>query len=63
MPGSAAVVAAGPLYTLLGPRAFFLNALIYAGSFAIYRFGVTDPRSDHQRDQPQSFGIAPLSGC
>ena len=27
----------------LGPSAFFLNALIYLGSFAIYRFGVKAP--------------------
>ena len=51
------LVAAGPLYTLLGPGAFFLNALIYAGSFAIYRFGVTDPRSEHQRGETESYGV------
>jgi MFS family permease len=43
------LVAAGPLFTFLGPLAFFLNALIYVGSLLIYRFGVTDPRSEHQR--------------
>src|SRR3954454_7540027 len=50
------LVAAGPLFTLLGPNAFFLNALIYAGSFAIYRFGVTDPRSEHQSGEKQAYG-------
>jgi MFS family permease len=34
------MVLAGPLFTLLGPRAFLFNALLYGVSFAIYRFGV-----------------------
>ena len=51
------LVAAGPLFTLFGANAFFLNALIYAGSFVIYRFGVTDPRSEHQRGEQQSYGL------
>ncbi len=50
------LVAAGPLFTFLGPIAFFLNAVIYLGSFLIYRFGVTDPRSEHQRDEQQFLG-------
>ncbi len=33
-------VLAGPLFDLLGPPAFFLNALVYLLSFAIYRYGV-----------------------
>ncbi len=33
-------VVAGPLFDLLGPPAFFLNALVYLLSFAIYRYGV-----------------------
>jgi MFS family permease len=33
-------VFAGFLYPLFGPRAFFLNALLYLLSFAIYRYGV-----------------------
>src|SRR5512141_2917507 len=33
-------VVAGPLFDLLGPPAFFLNALLYLLSFAIYRYGV-----------------------
>jgi MFS family permease len=40
-------VAAGPLFELLGRGAFVANAVVYAISFAIYRFGVrpiaTDP--------------------
>ena len=42
------LVAAGPMWTLIGPAAFFVNAVIYAGSLAIYRFGVTDPRSERE---------------
>ena len=33
-------VAAGPLFQLLGREAFLVNAAIYAGSFAIFRYGV-----------------------
>ena len=33
-------VVAGPLFDLIGPPAFFLNALLYLLSFAIYRYGV-----------------------
>ena len=51
------LVAAGPLFTIFGPTAFFLNALIYVGSFAIYRYGVTDPRSEHQKSHKQSYGL------
>jgi MFS family permease len=37
-------VVAGPvLFELLGTSAFFLNAVIYGLSFAIYRFGVSEP--------------------
>jgi MFS family permease len=38
------LVAAGPLWELLGPIAFFLNTLIYGGSWTIYRFGVRELR-------------------
>lgn len=56
------LVAAGPLFTLFdglgfAAGAFFLNAVIYGVSFAIYRFGVSDPRSEHQRGAEQSYGI------
>jgi MFS family permease len=40
------IVAAGPLYTLIGPVAFLLNAIIYGVSFVIYRYGVADLRAD-----------------
>jgi MFS family permease len=38
----AGMVAAGPLYELLGRGAFFLNALVYGGSWLIYHFGVLE---------------------
>ncbi len=43
----AGMVVAGPLWTLVGPVAFFMNAAMYVGSWAIYRFGVIDARADH----------------
>jgi MFS family permease len=43
----AGMVVAGPLWTLVGPVSFFLNAGVYVGSWAIYRFGVIDARADH----------------
>ncbi len=48
----AGIVAGGLLYTLIGPLGFFVNAAIYAGSWAIYRFGVRDPRADRAQDRP-----------
>ena len=33
-------VIAGPLFAALGPAAFLANALVYLGSFLVYRFGV-----------------------
>jgi DHA1 family multidrug resistance protein-like MFS transporter len=53
----AGLVAAGPLWTIFGPIAFFLNAAIYAGSWVIYRFGVTDPRSEHHKGEVASYGV------
>jgi MFS family permease len=43
----AGLIIAGPLYAVFGPVAFFLNAGMYGVSWAIYRFGVHDPRADH----------------
>jgi MFS family permease len=39
----AGMISAGPLYSLLGPRAFFLNAVFYGVSMLIYRFIVHVP--------------------
>jgi MFS family permease len=36
-------VVAGPLWALVGPVGFLVNALIYVVSLAIYRFGVQEP--------------------
>jgi MFS family permease len=36
------IVVAGPTFDLLGRGGFLLNAAIYAGSFAIYRWGVEE---------------------
>ncbi len=36
----AGVAAAGVLYTLLGPPAFYVNALLYVASLLVYRYGV-----------------------
>ncbi|MCU0482839.1 MAG: MFS transporter, partial [Chloroflexi bacterium] len=41
------LIVAGPLYAVFGPVAFFLNAGMYGVSWAIYRFGLRDPRADH----------------
>ncbi len=39
------VVASGWLFDLVGPAGFFINAAVYAFSFAIYRFAVDDPQA------------------
>ncbi|HET7685904.1 MAG TPA: MFS transporter [Candidatus Limnocylindria bacterium] len=40
------IVAAGPLYDVMGRGAFLLNAAIYAVSYAIYRWGVGEVSHD-----------------
>lgn len=42
----AGFIVAPKLFEVLGPTAFLLNALVYAGSFLIYRFGVSDPAGE-----------------
>lgn len=44
------IVAAPALFALIGPVAFLLNALIYAASFAIYRWGVDEIREPASGD-------------
>ncbi len=52
------LVAAGPLYELLGRTAFFLNALVYGGSWLIYRFGVEElPAGAPEMDPPRRPGL------
>jgi MFS family permease len=41
--GAGGFIAAPVLWAVIGPLAFFLNALIYVGSLLIYRFGVSAP--------------------
>ena len=48
------IVAAGPIYEWLDRRGFLLNAVIYALSFAIYRWGVGD---DVQRGDESTTGV------
>ncbi len=52
------LVAAGPLYELFGRTAFFLNALVYGGSWLIYRFGVRElPAWSLETDPPRRPGL------
>jgi MFS family permease len=68
-------VVAGPLFELLGRGAFIVNAAIYVGSFAIYRYGVQAVPNDaasleaaEERPlssgeiRPQSFDLARYRG-
>jgi MFS family permease len=44
----AGFIVAPKLFELLGPSAFLLNALVYGGSFLIYRFGVREPAGERE---------------
>ncbi len=48
----AGLLSANFLWALIGPVAFFLNAGIYAVSYAIYRFGVDAPDEPAEPAQP-----------
>jgi MFS family permease len=48
--------AAGPLWTLIGPLAFFLNGAIYVVSLVIYRYGVTAPDAPPDAAHRPSYG-------
>jgi MFS family permease len=50
------LVAAGPLWQLIGREAFLLNALIYGVSFLIYRFGVADPSGEAETLRAPHYG-------
>jgi MFS family permease len=45
----AGLVAAGPLFTSLGRTAFLLNACLYLGSLAIYRYGVHEAEGEEDQ--------------
>jgi MFS family permease len=51
----AGFAAAGPLWTLIGPTAFFLNAAVYVGSLVIYRYGVHEPAEAPAEHHRRSF--------
>ena len=46
-------VLAGILFRVLGPNAFFINAILYGVSFAIYRFGVPASAEPDPRLRPR----------
>ncbi|MGC8635049.1 MAG: MFS transporter [Candidatus Limnocylindrales bacterium] len=59
----AGMVAAGPCYQLIGRTAFFLNALIYVGSWVIYRFGVRElPIAAGPLEPPPRPGLRRYAG-
>lgn len=53
----AGAAAAGPLWTLLGPVAFFLNGAIYCLSLAIYRYGVAAPDAPAGPHHRPDYGV------
>jgi DHA1 family multidrug resistance protein-like MFS transporter len=44
-------VAAPVLFQALGPTAFFANAVVYGGSYLIYRYGVEDRQADERAER------------
>jgi MFS family permease len=52
----AGLVAAGPLWTLIGREAFLLNAVVYGVSFLIYRYGVRDPAGEAETLHADHYG-------
>jgi MFS family permease len=46
------------LFEIIGPIAFFLNAIIYGVSFLIYRFGVQDPAGGEEVLETEHVGLA-----
>lgn len=49
------IVLAGPLFVALGRTAFLLNACIYAGSFAIYRYGVKETPAETAASRAEHY--------
>jgi MFS family permease len=48
----AGFVLAGPLFNLFGPAAFLVNAVLYGGSFLIYKLGVPEHAEPDPRTPP-----------
>jgi MFS family permease len=53
----AGLAVAGPVWVLMGPLGFYLNAVIYMVSFGIYRFGVTAPDAPAGPSHAPRYGI------
>jgi MFS family permease len=53
------MVAAGPIFQAIGVAAFFMNAVLYGGSWVIYRYGVEElPASlAAAHVEPQHYGL------
>jgi MFS family permease len=55
-------LAASPaLFAVFGPTAFFLNALVYGVSFAIYKWGVADLQADERAQRAAEVAAAQRS--
>jgi len=52
----AGFIVAPKLFEALGPTAFFLNAVLYGGSFLIYWLGVKDPAGEDEAVQATHVG-------
>jgi MFS family permease len=50
-------IVAPKLFEALGTNAFLLNAVFYAGSFAIYYFGVKDPSGEREAVQREHTSV------
>ena len=51
------IIVAPKLFEALGPTAFFLNAIVYAVSFAIYWLGVKDPAGERESVEGEHVGF------
>lgn len=53
----AGFIVAPKLFEILGPNAFLFNAVIYGGSFLIYRYGVADPAGEREALAASHTGV------
>ena len=53
----AGFIVAPMLFERLGPTAFLLNAVLYGGSFLIYRFGVAEPPGEREALAARHTGV------
>jgi MFS family permease len=54
----AGFVAAPVLFETFGPAAFFANAVVYGGSYLIYRYGVEDRQADERAERVAAVASA-----